>query len=68
MFLQMLKDDFHDVRLNIISKLEQVNSGKIDSLTLMESVLNTNSNWNRQTLIVTFPCHCSTGRGQAVAC
>lgn len=27
MFLQMLKDDFPDVRLNIISKLEQVNNG-----------------------------------------
>ena len=26
MFLQMLKDDFPDVRLNIISKLEQVNN------------------------------------------
>lgn len=28
MFLQMLKDDFPDVRLNIISKLELVNNGK----------------------------------------
>lgn len=27
MFLQMLKDDFPDVRLNIISKLELVNNG-----------------------------------------
>jgi hypothetical protein len=27
MFLQMLKDDFPDVRLHIISKLEQVNKG-----------------------------------------
>ncbi len=31
MFLQMLKDDFPDVRLNIISKLEQVNKGKLES-------------------------------------
>lgn len=29
MFLQMLKDDFPDVRLHIISKLEQVNKGMI---------------------------------------
>lgn len=28
MFLSMLKDDFPDVRLHIISKLEQVNKGK----------------------------------------
>jgi hypothetical protein len=28
MFLQMLKDDFPEVRLNIISKLELVNKGK----------------------------------------
>lgn len=27
MFLQMLKDEFPDVRLNIISKLESVNNG-----------------------------------------
>lgn len=28
MFLQMLKDEFPEVRLHIISKLEQVNQGK----------------------------------------
>lgn len=28
LFLQLLKDEFPDVRLNIISKLEQVNEGK----------------------------------------
>lgn len=27
LFLQLLKDEFSEVRLNIISKLEQVNSG-----------------------------------------
>lgn len=32
MFLQMLKDDFPDVRLNIISKLEQVNNGRVTCL------------------------------------
>lgn len=29
MFLQMLKDEFPEVRLHIISKLEQVNQGKL---------------------------------------
>lgn len=30
MFLSMLKDEFPDVRLHIISKLELVNQGMID--------------------------------------
>lgn len=30
LFLQLLKDDFPDVRLNIISKLENVNQGRKD--------------------------------------
>lgn len=34
MFLNMLKDDFPDVRLNIISKLELVNNGMFFSLHL----------------------------------
>ena len=29
LFLQLLKDEFPDVRLNIISKLEQVNTGAL---------------------------------------
>ena len=29
MFLQMLKDEFPDVRLHIISKLESVNKGEM---------------------------------------
>jgi serine/threonine-protein phosphatase 2A regulatory subunit A len=29
LFLQLLKDEFADVRLNIISKLEQVNKGEL---------------------------------------
>lgn len=33
MFLSMLKDDFPDVRLHIISKLEQVNKGN-DNLSM----------------------------------
>jgi serine/threonine-protein phosphatase 2A regulatory subunit A len=36
LFLHLLKDEFPDVRLNIISKLEQVNEGGL-------SVLNTKS-------------------------
>jgi serine/threonine-protein phosphatase 2A regulatory subunit A len=28
LFLQLLKDDFSEVRLNLISKLEMVNSGE----------------------------------------
>ena len=36
MFLQMLKDDFPDVRLHIISKLELVNKGKF-LLSVVES-------------------------------
>lgn len=31
LFLQLLKDDFPDVRLNIISKLETVNKGEVSS-------------------------------------
>ena len=34
MFVNMLKDEFPDVRLNIISKLEQVNSGKYFNIFL----------------------------------
>lgn len=30
MFLQMLKDEFPDVRLHIISKLELVNQGMLE--------------------------------------
>jgi len=30
MFLQMLKDEFPDVRLHIISKLELVNQGTLE--------------------------------------
>lgn len=35
MFLQLLKDEFPDVRLHIISKLEQVNSGMSLSLRFL---------------------------------
>jgi serine/threonine-protein phosphatase 2A regulatory subunit A len=39
MFLQMLKDEFPDVRLHIISKLELVNKGKIQSTTFSSVIL-----------------------------
>ena len=45
MFLNMLKDDFPDVRLNIISKLELVNKG---TLTMTSHSVLSNfffSNW-----------------------
>jgi serine/threonine-protein phosphatase 2A regulatory subunit A len=34
LFLQLLKDEFPEVRLNIISKLETVNTGGCSSATL----------------------------------
>ena len=39
MFLQMLKDEFPDVRLHIISKLELVNKGMPLTLTIILSLL-----------------------------
>jgi serine/threonine-protein phosphatase 2A regulatory subunit A len=35
-FLSLLKDDFPDVRLNIISKLDQVNQVSVEALLLGE--------------------------------
>jgi len=40
MFLQMLKDDFPDVRLHIISKLEQVNKGERESAIIGTDLAN----------------------------
>lgn len=39
MFLQMLKDEFPDVRLHIISKLELVNKGEIQGTTFSSVIL-----------------------------
>ena len=39
MFLQMLKDEFPDVRLHIISKLELVNKGVSRVLASIHSLL-----------------------------
>ena len=40
MFLQMLKDEFPDVRLHIISKLELVNKGSSPALQAVLSLAN----------------------------
>lgn len=41
MFLQMLKDEFPDVRLHIISKLELVNQGTIfQDINLVQADIN----------------------------
>lgn len=40
MFLQMLKDEFPDVRLHIISKLELVNKGSSLALQAVLSLAN----------------------------
>lgn len=45
MFLQMLKDEFPDVRLHIISKLELVNQGIYPEMHNI-AVANINSHWN----------------------
>ena len=71
MFLHMLKDDFPDVRLHIISKLELVNQGMhtvIDLSGLTRDGADVGSNWHRTTLAVPSSGNRSTGRGQAMAC
>jgi hypothetical protein len=45
MFLQMLKDEFPDVRLHIISKLELVNQGMY-SLIKLSAVTYDSSHWD----------------------
>lgn len=46
LFLLLLKDDFPEVRLNIISKLETVNNGTYEFLCLNMSLNVSNSYWN----------------------
>lgn len=65
MFLQMLKDEYPDVRLHIISKLELVNKGK-DSQPLDQNIVQLSdycSYWYRTLVPVAPPRHCSVGRG-----
>ena len=46
MFLQMLKDEFPDVRLHIISKLELVNQGMLDIVSYDLHSLTFLSDWH----------------------
>lgn len=65
MFLQMLKDEYPDVRLHIISKLELVNKGK-DSQPLSQDIVQLSDycSYRYRTLVsVAPPGHCSAGRG-----
>ena len=39
LFLHLLKDDFPEVRLNIISKLETVNTGRFGIVFIYKSIL-----------------------------
>jgi hypothetical protein len=66
MFLQMLKDEFPDVRLNIISKLESVNNGALNLIQLYVWS-NGNSHRHRAPLPVPPSRHRPARRGQAVA-
>jgi hypothetical protein len=68
MFLQMLKDEFPDVRLNIISKLESVNNGMSDQAFFPGLKLTPGSHWYRASLSISSSSHCSARRGQAMAC
>ena len=43
LFLHLLKDEFPDVRLNIISKLEQVNTGAFLELRLYQTAYNSHT-------------------------
>lgn len=63
MFLQMLKDEFPDVRLHIISKLELVNKGKIHATAFFLEkkklvITNRFSHRHRPSFAVASPCHC----------
>lgn len=67
MFLQMLKDDFPDVRLHIISKLELVNKGGPHNICNSVFLLIWPSHWYRAPLTITPPRHRTTSRRQAMA-
>lgn len=59
MFLQMLKDEFPDVRLHIISKLELVNEGNLSHLQREFGHTDSVSHRNRATLPVSTTRDCS---------
>ena len=61
MFLQMLKDEFPDVRLHIISKLELVNEGNLSNQQNTFGHTDHFSHRNRTSLTVSSPCDRSAG-------
>ena len=65
LFLRLLKDDFPDVRLNIISKLETVNKGEIGRVALLKSLINTilDSHWHRPSFTISSTCNRRTCGG-----
>ena len=67
MFLQMLKDEFPDVRLHIISKLELVNNGMSSYSLQVGYLLTTPSNWHRTPLTISPSRNSAIGRGQTMA-
>ncbi len=67
MFLQMLKDDFPDVRLHIISKLELVNNGESLNLFVFRVMLSKISHWYRAPFTITSTRDRAASRGQAMA-
>ena len=67
MFLQMLKDEFPDVRLHIISKLELVNKGIGSPSFCAQALANTLSNRYRAFVTIPSTCNRAASRGQAMA-
>lgn len=66
MFLQMLKDEFPDVRLHIISKLELVNKGTFSHI-LWVTLAKTSSHRYRASVAVSSSRHSTASRGQTMA-
>lgn len=62
MFLELLKDENPEVRLNIISKLEVVNKGKlqIQNIAIATVILTHFSRWYRITFTIFIACNCYT--------
>ena len=46
LFLHLLKDDFPEVRLNIISKLETVNTGMLAPILIRQTLITLPSHWD----------------------
>ena len=59
MFLQMLKDEFPDVRLHIISKLELVNKGSSEHFKQSSALLTLCSHWHRTPLSISPSRNCT---------